>query len=184
MVSRPRPCILDDFESLGFVDGKQRWASDGRKRLYTWDSLHGEVEVFNGRGKHLGVKHAVTGMDQGSTSGEIYLMSNHRSFLSLALAGEVMTDEIDDSVDQWHEAPMGLSLHEYLGMTTEEYGLWLDSPDTLPLIIASKKLAKPLESIANDNLREMRLAARADDTTKVKRLQAWLQRRDPARNAT
>jgi hypothetical protein len=61
MVSRPRPCILDDFESLGFVHGTQRWASDGRKRLYTWDSLHGEVEVFNGRGKHLGVIHAVTG---------------------------------------------------------------------------------------------------------------------------
>jgi hypothetical protein len=45
------------------------------------------------------------------------------------------------------------------------------------LIVASRKLGKPLNSIANDNLLEMRLAARADDASKVKRLQAWLLRR-------
>jgi hypothetical protein len=28
--------------------------SDGGARLYTWDSLHGEIEVFNRPGKHLG----------------------------------------------------------------------------------------------------------------------------------
>jgi hypothetical protein len=50
----PDPSILDDFESLGAINGKKRWRSDGGKRLYTWDSLHGEVEVFNSRGKHLG----------------------------------------------------------------------------------------------------------------------------------
>lgn len=27
-----------------------------------WDSLHGEVEVYNARGKHVGVKHAVAGV--------------------------------------------------------------------------------------------------------------------------
>lgn len=61
MVSRPKPCILDDFQYLGFVNGQQVWSSDRGKRLYTWDSLHGEVEVFNGRGKHLGVQHATSG---------------------------------------------------------------------------------------------------------------------------
>jgi hypothetical protein len=57
----PNPSILDDFESLGAVNGKQRWRSDGGKRLYTWDSLHGEVEVFNARGKHLGALDPNTG---------------------------------------------------------------------------------------------------------------------------
>ena len=106
-------------------------------------------------------------------------MSSHRSFLSLVLAGEAMTDEIDHYIDQWHEGSLGLSLHDYLGMTREEYGLWLDSPDLLPLIIASRKLNKPLNAIANDNLQAMRLAARADDAIKVRRLQAWLQHRYP-----
>jgi hypothetical protein len=67
-------------------------------------------------------------------------MSDHRDFLSLILAGEAMTDEIDDYIDKWHAKPNGQSLHGYLGMNSEEYGLWLDSLDTLPLIIASRNL--------------------------------------------
>jgi hypothetical protein len=47
---------------LGFVNGEQRWRSPCGKRILTWDSLHGEIEVFNARGKHLGVLHAVTGI--------------------------------------------------------------------------------------------------------------------------
>ncbi len=59
--SIPRPSILDDFEYLGAFGGERRWRSDGGKRLYTWDSLHGEVEVFNARGRHLGALDPVTG---------------------------------------------------------------------------------------------------------------------------
>jgi len=59
--SIPRPSILDDFENLGAFGGERRWRSDGGRRLYTWDSLHGEVEVFNARGKHLGALDPVTG---------------------------------------------------------------------------------------------------------------------------
>jgi hypothetical protein len=62
-------------------------------------------------------------------------------------------------------------------MDKEEFGLWLESPDSLALIIASRKLNKSLISIANDNLTEMRIAARADDTAKVQRLQTWLRKR-------
>jgi len=57
----PRPSILDDFESLGAVNGKRRWRSDGGQRLYEWDSLHGEVEVYDGRGWHLGAMDPETG---------------------------------------------------------------------------------------------------------------------------
>lgn len=32
------------------------------KRIYTWDGLHGEIEVFNNRGRHLGVLEPVNGM--------------------------------------------------------------------------------------------------------------------------
>ncbi len=57
----PHACILDEFEYLGAPHGERRWRTDGGKRLYTWDSLHGEVEVFNARGRHLGSLHAITG---------------------------------------------------------------------------------------------------------------------------
>lgn len=51
----PKPSFLDDCISIGAVNGEKRWKSEDSKRIYTWDSLHGEIEVYNKRGKHLGV---------------------------------------------------------------------------------------------------------------------------------
>lgn len=58
---RPTPCFLDEVDYLGFKSGQQLWRSQDQERYYTWDSLHGEIEVFNKRGKHLGALDAVTG---------------------------------------------------------------------------------------------------------------------------
>jgi putative cytotoxic protein len=57
----PKPSILDEFEFIGAINGERRWRSDGGKRIYTWDALHGEVEVFNKRGKHLGALDPING---------------------------------------------------------------------------------------------------------------------------
>jgi hypothetical protein len=57
----PNPSILDDFEPLGFVSGSRRWRNEDGSRLYTWDALHGEIEVYNSRGKHLGALDPLTG---------------------------------------------------------------------------------------------------------------------------
>ena len=46
--------MLDDCEFFGVRGGRRVWRSRDGKRYYTWDSLHGEVEVFNLRGHHLG----------------------------------------------------------------------------------------------------------------------------------
>ena len=51
----PRPSFLDQCVLLGAFNGQKRWRSQDFKRIYTWDSFHGEIEVFNKRGKHLGV---------------------------------------------------------------------------------------------------------------------------------
>jgi hypothetical protein len=47
---------------LGTHSGEHRWRDLDKKRIYTWDSLHGEVEVFNKRGKHLGSIDPKTGI--------------------------------------------------------------------------------------------------------------------------
>lgn len=60
-VSRPKPCFLDGMDRLGFKHGNLLWRSKDRQRYYTWDSLHGEIEVFTRRGEHLGAADAVTG---------------------------------------------------------------------------------------------------------------------------
>lgn len=51
---RPKPCYFDGFEVWKTVGGQKVWRNADGSRLYTWDALHGEIEVFNGRGRHLG----------------------------------------------------------------------------------------------------------------------------------
>lgn len=52
----PKPCdYLDEMESLGAFNGHKRWRNKDGKLFVEWDSLHGEIEVYNKRGKHLGV---------------------------------------------------------------------------------------------------------------------------------
>jgi len=51
----PKPSFLDECEYLGVFSGERRWRSHDGDRIYTWDSLHGEIEVFNKRGRHLSV---------------------------------------------------------------------------------------------------------------------------------
>ncbi len=58
---RPSPCFLDQMLPLKAVGGQKRWRSPDGKRLYTWDSRHGEIEVYDKRGRHWAVVHAITG---------------------------------------------------------------------------------------------------------------------------
>ena len=46
---------------FGVRGGEKVWRSADRERYYTWDSSHGEIEVFTKRGRHLGALDAVTG---------------------------------------------------------------------------------------------------------------------------
>jgi len=57
MTAKPRPkkSYLDNCDYLGVFGSEKRWRSKDGKRLFTWDNFHGEIEVFNNRGKHLGV---------------------------------------------------------------------------------------------------------------------------------
>jgi hypothetical protein len=57
----PKPSILDEFEVVMVSGGRRIWKSPDGKRYYTWDTLHGEVEVFNSRGAHLGSIDPITG---------------------------------------------------------------------------------------------------------------------------
>lgn len=58
----PAGCFLNgtDVEYLGFK-GQRLWRSRVERRLYTWDALHGHVETFNFRGRHVAVLDALTG---------------------------------------------------------------------------------------------------------------------------
>lgn len=63
MAGKPRPStsILDSMERIGNKSGRQTWRTE-EGNLCQWDSLHGEVEVYNSRGRHVGVLDPVTGV--------------------------------------------------------------------------------------------------------------------------
>jgi hypothetical protein len=103
------------------------------------------------------------------------MSDTHKSFIELSLEGQVMLDEIDDYVDAWHDDPENQPLYKYLGMKKSEYSLWLRDPDTLAYIVKSRHDEVPLINVVNDNYEQFRMAARSDNTVKIKRLKKWLQ---------
>lgn len=71
-------------------------------------------------------------------------MSNVTTFVDECLAGHALATDADDWVDAWHEAPddspiSHISLSEYLGMSEDEYALWVERPEALRFIIAARK---------------------------------------------
>lgn len=60
-------------------------------------------------------------------------MSNQTSLIERVLAGDVLLEDLDDAIDaavgEWHRADTSKSLPLWLGMTEEEYALWLEQPD-------------------------------------------------------
>jgi hypothetical protein len=58
-----------------------------------------------------------------------------KTFLELVLAGDAHRDDIEDFVDRWHDGEASCSLAVFLGMSDDEYALWVEKPSSLDLII-------------------------------------------------
>ena len=103
------------------------------------------------------------------------------TFFDLYSRGQALPDDIDDFVDRWHEGadPQAgaLPLHDYLGLTVDEYELWVHDADVLPQILIARREARPLLEVMKDYLDELPMAARAEDAATVKALRAWLANR-------
>lgn len=67
-------------------------------------------------------------------------------FLELYLKGDVLEDDIHRFVEDWHEGRegAGMELHEYLGMSREEYGVWVATPAALAFILTARKQGSSL----------------------------------------
>ena len=58
-VSKPTPCFLDGMEKYKVMNGRQTYRANGR--YFQWDEMHGEIEVYDKRGRHLGALDAQRG---------------------------------------------------------------------------------------------------------------------------
>ena len=52
-----------------------------------------------------------------------------KSFIDDYILGNASYDDIDDYIDRWHEGDSDKPLHEYLGLTFDEYSDWLTTGD-------------------------------------------------------
>lgn len=64
---------------------------------------------------------------------------NHRTYLYMCMVGFVyfknIETEINIWIDKWNEGKTKLKLHEYLGMTLDQYVAWLEKRATVQDII-------------------------------------------------
>ena len=96
-------------------------------------------------------------------------------FADLCLKGEACADEIDDFVDRWHESAADVPLHEFLGLSRDEYALWVERPDSLTFILDARKHDQPFGDFSSA-AEAYRSAARSFSPANVEELLAWLRR--------
>jgi hypothetical protein len=97
------------------------------------------------------------------------------SFMDLVFQGRVLSDEIEDFVEKWHNSESDLEIHDFLGLTFQEYSLWVSDPDNIDMIIYARRADIPLTEAVNDNIQhEKRIAARSDEAAKISALARWI----------
>jgi hypothetical protein len=92
------------------------------------------------------------------------------TFIDLVLAGEATLDDINDWVSLWHREPRGRELHEFLGMSWDEYALWVEMPAALDFLVAARRRGEPLFKVIEETSRD----ERADDHSDAMEIVQWL----------
>ncbi|MGD0820238.1 MAG: hypothetical protein ABSA71_05785 [Desulfomonilia bacterium] len=101
--------------------------------------------------------------------------NEHHTFIELCISGNALMEEIDDFIEEWHKSSNSKEIHEFLGMSLEEYSSWVVEPDILPFIITSRIEHKSLAEIIEEN-ESLPIAARTSSPKNAKLILAWLKK--------
>ena len=99
-------------------------------------------------------------------------MSEQITFIERCLAGATRPEDIEEWVGAWHDSKDDRSLAGFLGMTDEEYAVWVEQPDSLLFILHAHRFNLSLRD-ALSKRSGVRLAARASRGARDE-LIAWL----------
>jgi hypothetical protein len=96
-------------------------------------------------------------------------------FVTACVKGRSYLQKIDDYIDMWHDGKAGADreLHDFLGMTPEEYALWVERPEVLPFIIIAHRSGKSVQDVILE-AEHQPMAARAADLDEARQLHDWL----------
>ncbi len=70
------------------------------------------------------------------------MSTENKTFLELCIEGKESPSNIDDYVDEWHNGTDPREIYEFLGMTWDEYGLWVENSKAIFDIIEKRKNPK------------------------------------------
>ncbi len=107
------------------------------------------------------------------------LQSRAKRFFDLYAADRVPDTAIDDFVEAWHDSDASEqpTLPEFLGMTDDEYAVWVMDARTLPALRTARRTARPLPEAIMDHLQALRNEADPANQSAILALSHWLAQR-------
>jgi hypothetical protein len=101
------------------------------------------------------------------------------SFFDLYSQGDASEDAIDDFVGAWHDSgdAEDRPLSSFLGVTADEYAVWVMDARSLPLILAARRAHEPLHHAVGRYVVEMQAAENPSDRSAIWSLSHWVGRR-------
>jgi hypothetical protein len=102
-------------------------------------------------------------------------------FIEACHEGDALLEEIEDYIDEWHDSDSEEEIYEYLGMTIDEYGLWVENDAMLKTIIYSRELGIPVMDFIKNTSGE-KLVARSSSPEEAASVKEWLVRKGFLKN--
>lgn len=100
-----------------------------------------------------------------------------KNFIQACIDADVLVDEIDDYIDEWHDGDYDVDLNEFLGMTKEEYRLWVENDSMMKYIIIAHMENKSIGEVMSEIYEPEKLVARANTTEEAKAIYEWFKSR-------
>lgn len=100
-----------------------------------------------------------------------------KNFIQACIDADVLVDEIDDYIDEWHDGDYDVDLNEFLGMTKEEYRLWVENDSMIKYIITAHMENKSISEVIAEYYEAEKLVARAENAEEAKAIYEWLKSR-------
>ncbi|EMY5506447.1 hypothetical protein V8T57_002916 [Bacillus wiedmannii] len=97
-------------------------------------------------------------------------------FMDACLQGEALLEDIDEYIDEWHESDTEEEIYEFLGMTFEEYGIWVENDAMLKTIFYSREIGEPILEVLKES-EVQKLVARAATPEEATQVKTWLKRK-------
>jgi hypothetical protein len=101
------------------------------------------------------------------------------AFFDLYQAHSVPEDAIDNFIEDWHRSggEENRQLWQFLGMTEDEYSVWVIDARTLPLLRAARETGEKLVVVVGRYLDELLAGNAQADRAAIHSLSHWVARR-------